>query len=202
MLERKFGPLRTSKPHRTRTTTSATSTRTLNRFQIKVHGRTNSIQRCACDKQVVQFGEICLFRNHDAAETKLELRWNKRMFSGKNEKTDEFILLTPHGALMKRVVRLLSGSDSWDKKFIRGCVGDPWNPDNSIPGSAGAKKTLMHVTTEECTKVRSRRTHLNRNILERHGRTLRCPGCQSRGPMPMKHSTQAQQTHTPILRIQ
>ena len=43
------------------------------------------------DEELVPFVEICLFRNHDADETKLELRCNKAVIARTNEKTDEFM---------------------------------------------------------------------------------------------------------------
>ena len=37
------------------------------------------------DKELVQFGGICFFRNRDADETNLELQWNTGMFSAKEK---------------------------------------------------------------------------------------------------------------------
>ena len=48
-------------------------------------------------------------------------------------------------------------------EFLR--VGDPSNPHSFILGSAG-EQFVDARSTEERTKVRSRRTYLNRNILE------------------------------------
>ena len=76
---------------------------------------------------------------------------------------------------MRRVVRRLSGSDSWDKAFLMICIGDSRTSNMSIPASAGAKFVDARPT-EDWTKVRSRRTYLDRNFLERHGRTLQCLG--------------------------
>ena len=64
-------------------------------------------------------------------------------------------------------------------EFLR--AGDPWNPNSSIFGSGG-EQFVDARPTEEWTKVRSRRTYLNRNILERHSRTLHCLGCKGCGP--------------------
>ena len=48
----------------------------LNRFQIKSDGRTayRNTRNKDHDRELVLLGEICLFRNHDAHETKLELQ--------------------------------------------------------------------------------------------------------------------------------
>ena len=71
---------------------------------------------------------------------------------------------------MRRVARRLSGSESWDKEFLILCIGDPWNPKNSILGST-SERFANARPTEEWTKVRSRRTYLNRSILECRKRT-------------------------------
>ena len=91
------------------------------RFQIKIDGRTAN--RHARDKQYYkkEFEQICEF--FACSETTMqmrqsvELRLNTGMFTGKHEKTDEFLLLTPRGAL-RRVARRLFGSDSWDKEIL------------------------------------------------------------------------------------
>ena len=77
-------------------------------------------------------------------------------------------------------MRRLCCSDSRDKEFLIVCVGDPGNPNKLTLGSAG-DKIIDARPPEEWTKVRSRRTHLNGNIFERHGGTLHCLGCESRG---------------------
>ena len=103
VLTDRNGPLGTSKPHRTRTATSPTSTtdkkRTrmtseqltnswvswarhsawiVNQFQIQSDGRTahRNMRDKEYDKELVKFAEFRLFRNHDADEKMLEERWN------------------------------------------------------------------------------------------------------------------------------
>ena len=82
---------------------------------------------------------------------------------------------------MRQVWRQLSGSDSCDKEFLIICVGDPWDPNNLILGSAG-EQFVDARPTKEWMKMKSRRTYLNKKILEGHGITLQCPGCEGRGP--------------------
>ena len=81
-------------------------------FQIKSDVRTayRNVRDKDHDRELVQFGEICLFRNHDADETTLELQWKKQVCAGKTENTDESILLTARGALMH--VKQKQGLDS------------------------------------------------------------------------------------------
>ena len=58
-----------------------------NRFQIQSDGRTarRKMHDKGYDKELVQFGGICFFRNRDADETNLELQWNTGMFSAKEK---------------------------------------------------------------------------------------------------------------------
>ena len=54
---------------------------------MKSDGRTARIkmhEKCY-EKEVVQFGGICLLRNRDADETNLELQWNTGVFCGKEK---------------------------------------------------------------------------------------------------------------------
>ena len=48
------------------------------------------------------------------------------MFDGKLDRTDEFLLLTPTGALKTRCVWRLEGNNAWDLQFLNLCVGNPW----------------------------------------------------------------------------
>ena len=98
----------------------------LSRLQVKGDGRTacHHTRGKEYDTALVQFGEVYLFRNRDAKDAKLKFRWTKGVFVGKNEKTDEFLLLTPKGARTRRVLKELLGTESWDKEFMIICVGD------------------------------------------------------------------------------
>ena len=61
------------------------------RLQIKSDGRTACRRMRDKDYELAQTGEICIFRNHDADETQLELRWNKGKFIGRSGDTDELV---------------------------------------------------------------------------------------------------------------
>ena len=73
------------------------------------------------------FGEVCLGRNHSEDGAKLNMRWMRGVFVGKLDRTDEFLLLTPTGAMKTRCVRRLEGGNAWDLQFLNLCVGSPWN---------------------------------------------------------------------------
>ena len=55
------------------------------------------------------FGEICLGRNLSEDGAKLNMRWMRGIFLGKLDRTDEFLLLTPTGAMKTRCVRRPEG---------------------------------------------------------------------------------------------
>ena len=54
------------------------------------------------------------------------MRWMRRVFVGKLDRTDEFLLLTPTGATKTRCVRRLEGDNAWNLQFLNLCVGSPW----------------------------------------------------------------------------
>ena len=49
--------------------------------------------------KVMPFGQICLGRNHSEDGAKLNMRWMRGVLVGKLDHTDEFLLLTPTGAM-------------------------------------------------------------------------------------------------------
>ena len=93
MLTDRNGPLGTSKPHRTRTATSPTSTTDQKkdendvgathklmvswaRHSARIPTAHRNMRDKEYDKELVKFAEFRLFRNHDADEKMLEERWN------------------------------------------------------------------------------------------------------------------------------
>ena len=85
----------------------------------------------------------CILEKFVSCETMMQMMPNcssdepEACFVGKNENTEEFLLLTPQGALKRRVLKRPQGSDSWGTELSSFKVGDPWNPNNTILGSAG-----------------------------------------------------------------
>ena len=78
----------------------------VNNFQVKGTRRTpcRSIRGKDCTGEVGSFGEVCLGRNHSEDGAKLNMRWMRGVFVGKLDRTDEFLLLTPTGAILIEVV--------------------------------------------------------------------------------------------------
>ena len=76
-----------------------------------------------------------------------------------------------------RCVRRLEGDNAWDLQFLDLCVGSPWN--------ATAKSTQQKPTIQQKDELESGRraklVYLRQNILDKYGRTARCPGCVGDG---------------------
>ena len=68
---------------------------------------------------------------------------------GKLERTDEFLLLTPTGAMKTRRVRRLEGDNAWDLQLLNLCVGSPWN--------ATARSTQQKPTIQQKDELESGR---------------------------------------------
>ena len=93
------------------------------------------------------FGEVCLERNHSEDGAKLKMRWMRGVFFvGKLDRTDEFLLLTPTGAMKTRCVKHLEGDNAWNLQLMNLCVGSPWN--------ATARSTQIVLATEHFGLVR------------------------------------------------
>ena len=99
------------------------------------------------------------------------------IFVGKLDRTDEFLLLTPAGALKTRCVRRLEGDNAWDLQFLNVCVGSLWN--------ATARSTQQKPTIQQKDEFESGRlatgVYLRQNVLDKYGRTAGCPGCVGNG---------------------
>ena len=151
----------------------------VNNFQVKGTGRTpyRSIRGKDYTGEVVQFGEICLGRNHSEDGAKLNMKWMRGVFVGKLDRTDELLLLTPTGAMKTRCVRRLEGDNAWNLQLLNLCVGSPWN--------ATARSTQHTPTIQQKDELdsgrRAKRVYLRQNILDKYGRPAGCPGCLGTG---------------------
>ena len=161
----------------------------VNNFQVKGTGRTPyfSIRCKDYTGEVMPFGEVCLGRNHSEDGAKLNMRWMRGAFVGKLDRTDEFLLLTPTGALKSRCVRRLEGDNAWDLQFLNLCVGSPW--------IATARSTQQTPTVQQKDELESgrRAKRLYLHILDKYGRTAGCPCCvwnrAARRGVPSKNRT-------------
>ena len=119
------------------------------------------------------FGEVCSGRNHSEDGTKVNMRSMRGVFVGKLDRTDEFLLLTPTGAMKTRCVRRLEGDNAWELQLSNLCVDSPWN---ATPKSTPQGPTIQQKE-ELASGRRAKRLCSRQNILDKYGRTTRCPGC-------------------------
>jgi len=100
------------------------------------------------------------------------------VLAGKVDTTDEFALLTPIGAVKSRCIKRLEGQQSWDKDFLRNCIGFPWNPNGhrepSNPTTVKDDIPMQHPG-------RVKPMCLKQHILDKYGRTPGCTGCTGCG---------------------
>jgi hypothetical protein len=107
---------------------------------------------------------------------KLNPRWLKGAFVGKIDGTDEFVFLTPRGVKKSRSIKRLEGNDAWDREFLAGCLGAPWNP-------TGRPSTTVQSGTALNPGNKMRRMYITTKILSQYGRTDGCEACEThKGP--------------------
>ena len=115
---------------------------------------------------------MCLERNHSEDEAKLNMSWMRGVFVSKLHRTDEFLLLTPKGAMKTRCVRRLEGDNAWDLQFLNLCVGSPWN----ATARSTQQKPRIQQKDELESGRRAKRVYLRQNIVDKYGRTAGYPG--------------------------
>ena len=93
------------------------------------------------------------------------MRWMRGVFVGKLDRTGEFLLLTPTGAMKTRCVRRLEGDYAWDLHLLNLCVGSPWN---ATKRSTQQEPTIQQKMSCQAASVRKGCTC---------DRTAGCPGC-------------------------
>ena len=92
----------------------------------------------------------------------MHMRWMGGVSVGKLDRTDEFLLLTPTGAMKRRCVSRLEGENAWDLQFL-----------NFVCWQSVECNSKEHAADTNS----ARRVYLRQNILDKYGRTARCPGC-------------------------
>ena len=85
-----------------------------------------------CKGGVVQFGERVLALDSAPHRRHQEKRFFDAIWVGKSEKSDEHLLLTPHGVRRARTVRRLPEEEHWDKDLLKAVRGLPWRA-GSLP---------------------------------------------------------------------
>ena len=123
-------------------------------------------------------GEVCLGRNHSEDGAKLNMRWMRGVLVGKLDRTDEFLLLTPTGAMKTRCVRRVEGDNAWDLQFFNVCV-------LAVRGmrQQGARSRDQKSNKRMTWRVANvpKILYLRQNMLDKYGRTAGYPGCAGIG---------------------
>ena len=180
-LERELGAWRTSEFDNSGTASGISRSR-LNEIQdrswtgSRADGLDGTTLCMGCkqhSREVVPFGEVCLGRNHSEDGAKLNMRWMRGVFVGNLDRTDEFLLFKPTGAMKTRCVRRLEGDNAWDSQFLNLCLGSPWY---ATARSTNQKPTIQQKDEFESGR-RAKTVCLRQNILDKCGRTSGCPGC-------------------------
>ena len=92
--------------------------------------------------------------------SQIEHEVDARSFVGRLDRTGEYLLLSPTGAMKTRCVRRLEGDSAWNLQFLNLCVGSPWN--------ATARSTQQTPTIQQKDELdsgrRAKRVYLRQNI--------------------------------------
>ena len=146
----------------------------LNRFLIRGSGKTpyRALRGKNYTQPLAAFGECVMYRDAEADPKKLELRWNDGIFVGKLDLTEEFVVLTPRGAIKVRSVKRTDRPKEDNRELLSRVIGQPWNPQ----GRAEIAPAAAELPTS-----RSRRLYLTQSVLNRYGRTPGCNGCAGIG---------------------
>ena len=100
------------------------------RYGIKHDGRTayERLRGRTYKGEVVEFGEVVLFRISNQNLRKLEDRWSCGVWLGKSLSNDEHFVATANGIQRCRSVRRRVEAKRFDPTFVLRMVGTPWQP--------------------------------------------------------------------------
>eukprot|EP00971_Amphidinium_carterae_P352935 6492776-Amphidinium_carterae.1 len=117
----------------------------LNRFRVMLDSTSPYFHAygIAYKGALVRFAEVLMFQ-HPQSQTgmltkhirraKAEALWERGVFLGKTEKSDEFLVGTAGGLFKVRSVRRLVESRQWDGVMAKGLISFPWAPNWGVPG--------------------------------------------------------------------
>ena len=112
---------------------------------------------------VVEFAECVLFKLA-GAQPKLAKRWEKGIWLGKRNSTDEHILGTEIGTTVARTIQRRPEEHRWSQDTFRNLSATPSSPKGDMHPSMGP-----------------RARYITRAIMDRLGRTERCQACAGVG---------------------
>ena len=150
------------------------------RFQKRTDGNTPYYMMRGKDYKGFheKFGSCVMIKQVDSDDQKLEPRWQKAVYVGKTEETDEHVGLTPTGVIKGRSCKPLAQPESWDRAFIQTCIGLPWNAREDP-----AKENLQAKPILGPGQIKG--MYITQKMIAEHGPTSGCPACAG---ISMKHS--------------
>ena len=107
------------------------------------------------ESEVIEFGEVVMYRMESRTHSKLEDRWDSGVYLGRKDSSDEAIMGTPRGIVTARAVRRRLKEEAWSVEELTSCVGVPWDP-------RGTAQEPQSVTGGE-------RRYITRALLEENG---------------------------------
>ena len=135
----------------------------LTRYAVKENGLTpyRMLRGKDYNGVVVEFGECVLYKI-PGLQPKLATRWEKGLWLGKRNSTDEHIIGTEEGTAMARTVQRRPEEHRWSRDVFKKLVATASHPRAALDGR----------------EPESRQGYITRAILDRHGRTAGCGACE------------------------
>ena len=161
------------------------------RYGIKHDGRTayERLRGRTYKGEVVEFGEVVLFRISNQNLRKLEDRWSCGVWLGKSLSNDEHFVATANGIQRCRSVRRRVEAKRFDPTFVLRMVGTPWQPRGTPERTPDAPGRPLPAGRLEGVVPKPRGVYITVERQIKHGRTPGCPGCDtSYGDAPVKHN--------------
>jgi hypothetical protein len=146
-----------------------------------------------CEIKTEKFGEMVWYkelRSKTEKQNKMEAAWEEGLWLGHTKNSNEVLIGTRSGVVRAFAVRKKPAEEQWDAKLIKEMKGTPAQPNPGRPGSvipvhirfdeeSGGAKEVPEVR-EARTEVKPRGLYIKNWMLEEHGFTEDCPGCQTK----------------------
>ncbi|CAK0835766.1 unnamed protein product, partial [Prorocentrum cordatum] len=115
--------------------------------------------------QIAEFAETAMHKLPPGAAGKINARWDKGIWLGKANVSDEHMIGTPRGRVFARSIARRPGEKRWNKNLFSQIICTPFDP----------KATLL------ARGAMNRPRYLTKGVLNRLGRTPGCPACDETG---------------------
>ena len=148
-------------------------------------------------RPIAEFGKRVLYmklHNSTILKGKMEERYHQGIWLGLRQKSDEAIIATDRGVVKVKSVRRVIESKRWETEIFMRMRGTPQQP---VPGRLGDHIPDAHIhetmpdlpAAEPSFDLRAApaqeraapRMYVKQNDIDKYGKTLTCPGCDSAG---------------------